>query len=594
MLEEKTIDRNQVIGFLLIAGILLAMTWWAGNQEVVNVEVGQSNTVENSEEGSLGNSFDSSDISIDEEIIMINDSVISAEDLNGVEEIYILENDKVRYTFNSVGAQLVQVELKNYNNYRGDPLYLVDGGHKISGANKGVFKGVLEKKIKGRESLSMKNNDGIEWVFSLGTGYGLQWYLSVPGEENISLKWSQDGIRHEKSLTNENQYTTTYFFDAEDEKKDYLSNGKDDEDIASNISWVAHKQQFFSSIWTSDKPFSSVQLATTTPAVNDSGHTRQFRSVLQIAGENNGINAQGLIYHGPNQYLELKSFDKNFDEIIPFGWGIFGWISKGIVVPMFNLMEGFGWNYGLIIFLMALIIKLALSPLTFASYKSMAKMRLLKPEMDELAEKYGDDAQKKQQETMLLYQKAGVNPLGGCIPQLLQFPILIAMFRFFPASIELRQESFLWADDLSSYDSIFNFGQWFNLPFYGDHISLFTILMAISTFLYTRFNNSMTPTSNNMMQQQMQVIQYLMPIMLLVWFNNYASGLSYYYFVSNLLIFGQQWSIKKFFINEEKLRAKIDATKAKGGKQSRFSKKMNDMMEAQKDAGNRRTRRMEK
>lgn len=594
MLEEKTIDRNQVIGFLLIAGILLAMTWWAGNQEVVNVEVGQSNTVENSEEGSLGNSFDSSDISIDEEIIMINDSVISSEDLNGVEEIYILENDKVRYTFNSVGAQLVQVELKNYNNYRGDPLYLVDGGHKISGANKGVFKGVLEKKIKGRESLSMKNNDGIEWVFSLGTGYGLQWYLSVPGEENISLKWSQDGIRHEKSLTNENQYTTTYFFDAEDEKKDYLSNGKDDEDIASNISWVAHKQQFFSSIWTSDKPFSSVQLATTTPAVNDSGHTRQFRSVLQIAGENNGINAQGLIYHGPNQYLELKSFDKNFDEIIPFGWGIFGWISKGIVVPMFNLMEGFGWNYGLIIFLMALIIKLALSPLTFASYKSMAKMRLLKPEMDELAEKHGDDAQKKQQETMLLYQKAGVNPLGGCIPQLLQFPILIAMFRFFPASIELRQESFLWADDLSSYDSIFNFGQWFNLPFYGDHISLFTILMAISTFLYTRFNNSMTPTSNNMMQQQMQVIQYLMPIMLLVWFNNYASGLSYYYFVSNLLIFGQQWSIKKFFINEEKLRAKIDATKAKGGKQSRFSKKMNDMMEAQKDAGNRRTRRMDK
>lgn len=594
MLEEKTIDRNQVIGFLLIAGILLAMTWWAGNQEVVNAEVGQSNTVENSEEGPLGNSFDSSDISIDEEIIMINDSVISAEDLNGVEEIYILENDKVRYTFNSVGAQLVQVELKNYNNYRGDPLYLVDGGHKISGANKGVFKGVLEKKIKGRESLSMKNNDGIEWVFSLGTGYGLQWYLSVPGEENISLKWSQDGIRHEKSLTNENQYTTTYFFDAEDEKKDYLSNGKDDEDIASNISWVAHKQQFFSSIWTSDKPFSSVQLATTTPAVKDSGHTRQFRSVLQIAGENNGINAQGLIYHGPNQYLELKSFDKNFDEIIPFGWGIFGWISKGIVVPMFNLMEGFGWNYGLIIFLMALIIKLALSPLTFASYKSMAKMRLLKPEMDELAEKYGDDAQKKQQETMLLYQKAGVNPLGGCIPQLLQFPILIAMFRFFPASIELRQESFLWADDLSSYDSIFNFGQWFNLPFYGDHISLFTILMAISTFLYTRFNNSMTPTSNNMMQQQMQVIQYLMPIMLLVWFNNYASGLSYYYFVSNLLIFGQQWSIKKFFINEEKLRAKIDATKAKGGKQSRFSKKMNDMMEAQKDAGNRRTRRMEK
>lgn len=593
MLEEKTIDRNQVIGFSLLAAILLGYTWWAGNQEVVDSQIQQNNIVENIEEGSSDGSFNSSEITVDGSI-MLDDTTSSAENRNGVEEIYTLENDKVRYTFNSIGAQLTQVELKNYNDYLGNPLYLVNGGQKISGANKGVFKGVVDRKTEGRESLSMKNNDGAEWVFSLGDGYGLHWSLSVPDEENITLKWSQDGIRHEKSLTNENQYTTTYFFDAEDEKKDYLSNGKDDEDIASNISWIAHKQQFFSSIWSTDKPFSSVQLATTTPAVNDSGHTRQFRSVLQIAGNNNGVNAEGLIYHGPNEYLELKSFDKNFDEIIPFGWGIFGWISKGIVVPMFNLMEGFGWNYGLIIFLMALIIKLALSPLTFASYKSMAKMRLLKPEMDELAERHGDDAQKKQQETMLLYQKAGVNPLGGCIPQLLQFPILIAMFRFFPASIELRQESFLWADDLSSYDSIFNFGQWFSLPFYGDHISLFTILMAISTFLYTRFNNSMTPSSNNMMQQQMQIIQYLMPIMLLVWFNNYASGLSYYYFVSNLLIFGQQWSIKKFFINEGKLRAKIDATKAKGGKQSRFSKKMNDMMEAQKESGNRRTRRMDK
>ena len=227
MLEEKTIDRNQVIGFLLIAAILLAMTWWAGNQEIVNAEVDQNNTVENSEEGSLGNSFDSSDISIDEESIMTIDTTFSREDLNGVEEIYILENDKVKYTFNSIGAQLVQVELKNYNDYRGDPLYLVNGGHKISGANKGVFNGVVEKKIKGRESLSMKNNAGIEWVFSLGSGYGLKWSLSVSGEENISLKWSQDGIRHEKSLTNENQYTTTYFFDAEDEKKDNrLQNSK--------------------------------------------------------------------------------------------------------------------------------------------------------------------------------------------------------------------------------------------------------------------------------------------------------------------------------------------------------------------------------
>jgi len=262
---------------------------------------------------------------------------------------------------------------------------------------------------------------------------------------------------------------------------------------------------------------------------------------------------------------------------------------------MFNFFDDFGWNYGFIIFLMALIIKLVLSPLTFSSYKSMAKMRVLKPELDEINDRHKDgDAVKKQQEVMALYQKAGVNPLGGCIPQLLQFPILIAMFRFFPASIELRQQSFLWADDLSAYDSVFEFGQWFSIPFYGDHVSLFTILMAISTYLYTKFNNSMTPQSgNSMMQQQMLIIQYLMPVMLLVWFNNYASGLSFYYFVSNILIFGQQWAIRKFFIDEEAIHAQLMANKA-SGKTSKFQKRMNDMMEAQKEAGNRRMRRMDK
>ncbi|CAI8339272.1 MAG: Membrane protein insertase YidC [Owenweeksia sp. TMED14] len=589
MLEEKTVDRNQIIGFVLIALILIGMSWWASNQEESIEQVKEKSLVESSIVEFSDRALSNTSLFLEEE----NSSLDTNNYLVSAIETYVLENEKVKYTFTSLGAQISKVELKDYNDYRGEPLYLVNGRHKIEGANKGVFSGLIEKDIDGNQSLSMENNL-TQWTFTLGSGYGLQWFLTVPSVESVSLKWKQDGIRHEKSVTNENQNTTTYFFEAEDEKKDYLKNGRDDDDIASDISWVAHKQQYFSSIWTSDKPFSSVQLSTTTPPIDDSSHTRQFRSIMNLEGDEGGVTASGLIYHGPNQYLELKSFDKHFDEIIPFGWGIFGWISKGLVVPMFNAMEGFGWSYGLIIFLMAFIIKLALSPLTFASYKSMAKMRLLKPEMDELGEKYKDDAQKKQQETMLLYQKAGVNPLGGCIPQLLQFPILIAMFRFFPASIELRQESFLWATDLSSYDSIFNFGHWFSIPFYGDHISLFTILMAISTFLYTRFNNSMTPSSNNMMQQQMMIIQYLMPIMLLVWFNNYASGLSYYYFVSNVLIFGQQWSIKKFFINEDKLRAKIDATKTKGGKQSKLSRKMNEMMEAQKDTGNRRARRLDK
>jgi YidC/Oxa1 family membrane protein insertase len=295
----------------------------------------------------------------------------------------------------------------------------------------------------------------------------------------------------------------------------------------------------------------------------------------------------------PNQYDMLREVDETFGNIIPFGWGIFGWISKGVVVPFFGYLEGLGLGYGLIIFVMALFFKGILSPLTFASYKSMAKMRVLKPEMDAIAEKYPDKGDsKKQQETMALYQKTGVNPLGGCLPQLLGLPILIALFRFFPASFELRQQGFLWADDLSSYDSIMELPM--TIPFYGDHVSLFTILMAISTFMYTKMNNQMSAGStagNNMMQQQMKVIQYLMPVMLLVWFNSYSSGLSYYYFLSNILVFGQQWAIRKFFINEDAIRAKIEVTKSKGGRKSKFASKMESMMEQQTE-GNRRTRRM--
>ncbi len=249
------------------------------------------------------------------------------------------------------------------------------------------------------------------WTYTLGEGYGLTWALDLEGAANVTLDWKQDGIRNEKSLENEAQNTSTYFWDAADESDDYLSDGRDDEETVSNIGWVAHKQQYFASIFSTETPFTTAHLVTKTPEVSDTGHTRLFRSELNLAGSNGGVHATGLWYHGPNQYNTLKAYDQHFDEIIPFGWGIFGWISKGAVIPMFDLFDGFGWNYGFIIFLMALIIKLVLSPLTFSSYKSMAKMRVLKPELDEINERHKDgDAVKKQQEVMALYQKAGVNP----------------------------------------------------------------------------------------------------------------------------------------------------------------------------------------
>jgi YidC/Oxa1 family membrane protein insertase len=582
MLEEKSIDRNQIIGFVLIAAILFGMSFWASElqPDAPEQEAAAAVVEETPEAQPISDAVPAE--------VMVVDSTAPAP------ETFVLENDVVKYTFTTAGAQLQQVQLKDYKRYNGEDLYLVNGRQSMAGAHEGVFTGLLASGTDGSQSLTMTSG-ATTWTYTLGEGYGLTWTLDLEGAANVTLDWKQDGIRNEKSLENEAQNTSTYFWDAADESDDYLSDGRDDDETVSNIGWVAHKQQYFASIFSTETPFTTAHLVTKTPEVSDTGHTRLFRSELTLAGSNGGVHATGLWYHGPNQYNILKAYDQHFDEIIPFGWGIFGWISKGAVIPMFNFFDDFGWNYGFIIFLMALIIKLVLSPLTFSSYKSMAKMRVLKPELDEINERHKDgDAVKKQQEVMALYQKAGVNPLGGCIPQLLQFPILIAMFRFFPASIELRQQSFLWADDLSAYDSVFEFGQWFSIPFYGDHVSLFTILMAISTYLYTKFNNSMTPqTGNSMMQQQMLIIQYLMPVMLLVWFNNYASGLSFYYFVSNILIFGQQWVIRKFFIDEEAIHAQLMANKA-SGKTSKFQKRMNDMMEAQKEAGNRRMRRMDK
>ena len=541
MLEEKSIDRNQIVGFVLIAAILFGMSFWASETQPAETKTQETTT-----------DLAKDDAAQEAPAAPVSDAVpmlVEASDSAALApENIVLENEVVKYTFTTAGAQLLEVQLKDFKRYNGEDLYLVQGRQSMTGAHQGIFVAVIAEGNDGSQSLTMTSGT-TAWTYILGASnaYGLNWSLDMDGAANVTLDWKQDGIRQEKSLENEAQNTSTYFWDATDQSDDYLSDGRDDEESVTNIAWVAHKQQYFSSIFTSETPFSQAHLLTQTPAITDTGFTRLFRSSLTLAGSNGGVHAKGLWYHGPNQYNLLKDYDQHFDEIIPFGWGIFGWISKGAVIPMFNLFDGFGWNYGLIIFLMA------------------------------------------------LYQKVGVNPLGGCIPQLLQFPILIAMFRFFPASIELRQQSFLWATDLSSYDSVFEFGQWFTIPFYGDHVSLFTILMAISTYIYTKFNNSMTPQSgNSMMQQQMVIIQYLMPVMLLVWFNNYASGLSFYYFVSNILIFGQQWMIRRFFIDEESIHAKLMANKANGGKTSKLQQRMNDMMEAQKEGGNRRMRRQEK
>ena len=570
MEQRPFLDRNQLIGFGLIGAILLGTSYWASTMEPASEPAG-------TEEVAVKAANEAPSTAVD--------SVTLALDTIAPEQEFTLENAQVRYVISNRGGQIKYAELKEYRDWQGKPLRVIDGNQALVGLTNDAMIAT-----QSGSSLTLRSDQGTSWTDELpAEGYGLRWALETPSASDLTLTWKQDGIRHEKSKTNETTNSSTYYYENVAQDRSSLSDGRDDDESAENLGWVAHKQQYFSSILQADQGILKADMQIRVAA--DTQHTLNYESKLMLASENGVVSAQGIWYHGPNHYATLKAFDQNFDQVIPFGWGIFGWIGKYVVSPLFNWLDGYGLNYGIIILLMAALIKLALSPLTFSSYKSMAKMRVLKPEMDELNEKFKDaEPAKKQQETMALYQKAGVNPLGGCIPQLLSLPILIAMFRFFPVSIELRQQAFLWADDLSSYDSILSLP--FEIPFYGAHVSLFTLLMAISTFLYTKFNNSMTPTSgNSMMQQQMMIIQYLMPFMLLVWFNNYSSGLSYYYFISNVLTFGQQWIIKEFVIDEKTIRAKIDETKAKGGSQSRFAKRMNEMLEANKESGNRRARR---
>jgi YidC/Oxa1 family membrane protein insertase len=400
--------------------------------------------------------------------------------------------------------------------------------------------------------------------------------LIPSGVNYMNLEWEMSTPQTEKSKDNQDMYTGIYYQVDADKEVDYLSlTSSDEEEINARLSWVAFKQQFFSAIFIAKDGFEKP-----TNLVSEKKETSKFIKDLSAKFElpydhkrDEQLNYQ--FFFGPNHFKTLQTYNSGFEELIPLGWGIFGWVNQYIIINIFDYLNGFFSSYGLIIFLLTIIIKLGLSPFTYKAFLSQAKMKVLKPEIDKITEKNkGKDQMKTQQETMSLYRQAGVNPMGGCLPMLFQFPILIAMFRFFPASIELRQESFLWADDLSSYDSIYNLG--FEIPMYGDHISLFTLLMTVSTLLYTHMNSSMATGQ----MAQMKWMMYLMPIMFLGFFNNYAAGLSYYYFLANMFTFTQQYFMKRM-INEDAILAQLQANKQKPKKKSKFQKKLEDMQRKQ-------------
>lgn len=517
------------------------------------------------------------------------------------ETFFTIENDKVKVFLSNKGGRIASVQLKEYKRYDSSALILFTSDKSEFNYTIPLESGVIQSNQllftadksnvvakEGKATISLKtdvNGAAIIQSYSLEPAvYLVDYQLTLNGFENkiakknrdFELNWNLMIQGQEKTLADEKLVTSLYYKYFNESGIENLSEGSDDEErLQANLHWISYKQKFFNATLISPKGFNEdgFNIKATEVTTPNGIDVRQLSSRLYFPYEFNASENYNLqFYFGPNKFNSLKKLDIGLQKIIPLGWGIFGWVNKLIVIPVFDLLSSFLSNYGVIILLLTILIKLVLFPFMYKIYVSTAKMRLLKPELDELKEKTGGDMQKMQQEQMKLYKKAGVNPFGGCLPQLIQLPILIAMFRFFPASIELRQQSFLWAEDLSTYDSILNLS--YSIPFYGDHVSLFTLLMAVSTLIYSINNTQMTGMGN-----QFKYISYLMPVMLLFWFNSYASGLSYYYFLANMITFGQNWAIKKFFVDEDKLHQKMKENKTKKGnaKKSSFQQRLEDM-----------------
>jgi len=564
------------------------------------------------------------DISIVEEDVINKDKFsVFANSSTGENKIFKLENDVLKLKFYSKGGKIYSAELKDYVTYDSLPLILFDADSSIFGfsffsdnrlinTNDLYFQPYWKDSwLKDKDSIVISGSDSvqfamrlyidadetsfnknryIEYLYTLrGDKYRLGFTVNFVGMKGVvetsgnalDLVWSADLRKQEKTVDRLSGTTIYYKYYKDD--VDYLSETSDDEEsLKTKVKWISYKQRFFTSTLIADNYFSNADIkAFTDPSaeLND----RYLKSMYSVIGVPYSMIADNQsiplsFFFGPNKYKILRKYRLDLEEQIPLGWSFFllAWINIYAVIPVFDFLGSFGWNYGIIILILTILLKLVLFPIAYKTYKSTAKMRVLKPEIDEIAKKFPkkEDAMKKQQATMAFYKKAGVNPMAGCVPMLLQMPILIALFRFFPSSIELRQQSFLWAKDLSSYDSIWTFPNDFSIPFYGDHISLFTLLMTISTIFYTKINNQMMASSSQQMPG-MKMMMYLMPIMFLGWFNNYAAGLSYYYLLANLITFGQMFLIKRT-IDEEKLLKKIQMNKKKPVKKSGFQKRLEE------------------
>lgn len=611
--------KNTIIGFTLIGVIMFGFTWYQSRQYQKQMEyqaqldsIAQAERLEAYALDSLNRiaSGDTLDNAATTVVLSTKPALKPYKDDNLTKareaeaSVLTLSNDKMEIAFTTKGAQPYSVKLLDYVKYDSSSLYLIPP--QASEFNVNVFAGesvdtkefvfdvaeVSDSSIVMRLPFAQGGYIQQKYVLSQGS-YMIHNELSFVGMDSVipsrvssvDLNWKTVVPRLEKGYKNEKQYSKIDYYVPGEKSPEDMGNGKNESKrLDAKFDWVAFQQQFFSSILTAPEGFESGEFGVEYFPEDDVDRNLMTCSAHARAGVDMMKAGDKVIpfdfYFGPNHYHTLKSYDQKYEKIIPLGGWLVGWISRFIIIPCFDLLGRFISNYGLIILIMTILLKIVISPLTIKSYMSSAKMSALKPEMDKINEKYPkqEDAMKKQQATMELYQRAGVKPLGGCLPMLLQFPILWAMFRFFPASIELRQKSFLWADDLSAYDSIWDFGV--NIPLFGDHLSLFALLMAVSMFLYSKMTSSQMSNDPQMASMKFMSV-WLMPIMMLFICNNLSSGLSYYYFISNLLTMLQTFIIKKWVVKPEKILAQVQASKGKPLPKSKWQQRLEEAQKMQ-------------
>jgi YidC/Oxa1 family membrane protein insertase len=596
-MEQNKFDPLQFIGFLLISVIL--MFWFYDNQ---------SNIIENQQ-----------DIAVEDVLDQVNDNSINLNsyeensnelnfDENFVEEVITLENDNILFEISTDGADINKLLLKKFINYNDEPLFLVNNNKSVfsynipNGRNSIINTGdliytaeIIRDKSIIKLTAEIDDKRSLELTYSLEEDSSiidfdlkLNDFNNSLNSDGVELIWKRDSFRNSKSIDYENRYTAlSYGF--EDEKDSYLSVAGTKNKNINNVNWISFREHFFSSILILDNQSNDVEISSEDLASNETLnniYTKRFSANVPLELTSNNTLSYSM-YFGPTDYELLKDYNLNLENSVPIGWGIFGWLNRFVFFPLFSFLTNY-FSYGIAIIIMTIIVKIAISPLTYKSYLSQIKMKILKPELQVINEKFKDDPMKKQQETMNLYTKSGANPMSGCLPALLQMPLFFALFTFFPVAFSLRQKSFLWADDLSSYDSILELG--FYIPLYGDHVSLFPILASIAIFFYTKMT-----TGDQMMSASqtggvnMKLIMYMMPLMMLFFFNNYASGLSLYYFISNVLTIILMLIIKNFIIDDNKILTEIEENKKKpvkvGGFRARLQKALEEAEKQKKSRG---------